>query len=37
MGRALKSRGFDRIKHPEKGVYGYLTKPLFKNNPWEIN
>jgi len=36
MGRALKSRGYDRIKHSEKGVYGYLAKPLFKNNPWEI-
>jgi predicted P-loop ATPase len=37
MGRALKSRGFERIKHPVKGVYGYLAKPLFKNSPWEIN
>ncbi|SDK74872.1 Virulence-associated protein E [Salinimicrobium catena] len=36
MGKALKSRGFERIKEPKRQVYGYLVRPLFKNSPLEL-
>lgn len=37
MGKALKSRGFERIKEPKRQVYGYLIKPLFKVSPLELS
>lgn len=36
MGKALKSRGFERIKEPKRQVYGYLVRPLFKSTPLEL-
>jgi predicted P-loop ATPase len=36
MGKALKSRGFERIKEPKRQVYGYLARPLFKASPLEL-
>ncbi len=27
---------FERIKHPKRQVYGYLTKQSFSHTPWEI-
>lgn len=36
MGKALKSRGFERIKDPRRQVYGYLIRPLFKDSPLEL-
>ncbi|WP_317172108.1 VapE domain-containing protein [Salinimicrobium oceani] len=37
MGKALKSRGFERIKEPKRQVYGYLVRPLFKASPLELS
>nr|AOE06010.1 virulance associated protein E, VirE [uncultured bacterium] len=36
MGKALTSQGFPRVKHPQRQIYGYLIKPLFKVSPFEI-
>ena len=36
MGKALRSRGFERIKEPKRQVYGYLVRPLFKVSPLEL-
>ena len=36
MGKALRSRGFERIKEPKRQVYGYLVRPLFKASPLEV-
>ena len=37
MGKALKNRGFERIKEPKRQVYGYLVRPLFKASPLELS
>ncbi|MCY2685583.1 VapE domain-containing protein [Salinimicrobium sp. TH3] len=37
MGKALRSRGFERIKEPKRQVYGYLVRPLFKASPLELS
>lgn len=36
MGKALTTQGFPRVKHPQRQIYGYLIKPLFKVSPFEI-
>ncbi|UWY29362.1 virulence-associated E family protein [Flavobacterium sp. TR2] len=36
IGKALSGFKFNRIKHPQKQVYGYLAKPKFKISPVEI-
>src|SRR5699024_2611761 len=36
MGKALRSRGFERVKEPKRQVYGYLVRPLFKVSPLEL-
>ena len=36
MGKALKSRGFEKIKEPKRQVYGYLVKPLYHNSPLDL-
>ena len=36
MGRALKARGFNRVKESKRQVYGYLAKPMFDLTPLEL-
>jgi hypothetical protein len=36
MGRALKSRGYDRIKHSEIGVYVYLENHFLTITPGKL-
>ncbi len=36
LGRALSGFNFQRVKHPKRQVYGYLAKPVFVQNPWEV-
>lgn len=36
IGRALNALNFQRVKHPKRQVYGFLTKQLFTSSPWEI-
>lgn len=36
IGRALSGYKYNRIKHPQKQVYGYLAKPKFKLSPIEL-
>ena len=37
MGKALKNRGFERIKGAKRQVYSYLVRPLFKASPLELS
>ncbi len=36
IGKALNALNFNRVKHPQRQVYGFLAKPLFALSPWEI-
>ncbi|WP_229797201.1 virulence-associated E family protein, partial [Arenibacter certesii] len=36
LGRALSGFNFQRVKHPERQVYGYLAKSVFSKGPWEL-
>ncbi|RXJ45598.1 VapE domain-containing protein [Gelidibacter gilvus] len=36
LGRALSGFNFQKVKHPQRQVYGYLAKAIFKNSPWEL-
>tara|TARA_R100001369_G_scaffold91837_1_gene134402 strand:- start:9063 stop:9461 length:399 start_codon:yes stop_codon:yes gene_type:complete len=36
LGRALSGFNFQRVKHPERQVYGYLAKSVFSKGPWEM-
>ncbi|MEN8185952.1 MAG: VapE domain-containing protein [Bacteroidota bacterium] len=36
IGKALSSLNFQRVKHSERQVYGYLAKSSFDQTPWEI-
>lgn len=36
IGRALAGFGFQKVKHPKRQVYGYLSRPVFGGSPWEM-